>query len=104
MSENNVTAQQTIQAISTLTAAVALGALIVWAKRNAKRWWYAILPGLWLLHVVVFYVNVLAEDSGLILIAHPEFGFWSALIRLQGVSIFLGIVLALTVDRLNPYK
>ena len=87
-----------------MIAAAALGILIVWAKKNARRWWYAIMPGLWLLHVVIFYCNVFAESSGLILMSHPEFTLWSSLVRLQGISIFAGIILALVMDKFNPYK
>lgn len=103
MTQNNPDIQRSLQVFTTGLSLATLGALMIWIRRNLDRWYYAIPPAFWLLHVLIFYLSVLAESAGFAF-KHPEFAFWSELVRLHAVTTIAGIAAAMLLDWIRPYK
>jgi hypothetical protein len=95
MAQNNLDVQRTIQAVTSGLTITGLGITVALARIYRDKWFYAIPWILWLLLVIFFYVIVFTEDYGIILMTHPDFTTWSALVRLYGIATFCGTGLAL---------
>jgi len=70
-----------------------------WGILRPKMGWFAVAPGSWFLHVVVFY--------GYIILFNPvvsEFNaIWSLALRYHALFLVMGTVLVFMIDRENDF-
>lgn len=94
--------QRTIQEIACLIAFGTIVVLGLLMRKFRNHWYYAIAPLTWLIHTILFYFCVFLRDAGVDL-GLMDFTFWSSLVRLHGVCVMAGIVVALLTGKVQPY-
>lgn len=71
---------------------------LVWSFQNQFRWRYSVAPLSILLHVIAFYIGVLAGlDNRIITI-------WSNGVRLHGITLFTALGVYLAVEKRRKWK
>lgn len=94
--------QRLLQELTFALTLATIAAFALWIHKFRDHWYYAIAPLTWLAHLAIFYICVFMRDAG-INFTSMDFTFWSALVRLHGVSIMSGIIVAMLVGKVRPY-
>ena len=83
-----------IQIINLILTVLSLIIVICWTVENKKKWRYTYTLILYLVHMLVFYLVLLAEEKGLFFRPfHDFFTWWSSYLRMHfNISVLLSFL------------